>query len=263
MAEKKLRGVSEAFKKDGTKYYRTSITYKSKHISLGSYDSPFTANQAYWEGAILLTKKEMSIKDYNSDKILDYKKWIILINFRDNDIYITAPIYLYPNYFEYHLGPNNILKFSIDDLFYFSKKQIMQRGRHFFVADYGMQVNILNRYGIKNYGVEGRDFIFKNKDNMDFRYENIKILNRFHGVTSHTFKSGTKYTARIHINGNYTIGKYSSEIEAAIAYNKAIDILKTRGLNKNFTPNYIEELAPSEYANIYSNVKISEKILNY
>lgn len=263
MANNNLRGVYPAAKKDGTVYYRASITHQGKHISLGSYDSPFDAHAAYWEGAILLTKKDLTVKDYNPDRILSYRKWVILTNFRDNNMYITAPIYLYPTYFEYHLGPNNILKFSIDDLFYYSKKQIMQRGRHFFVSEYGMQVNILNRYGIKNYGVEGRDFIFINGDNLDFRYNNIKIINHYHGVTSKMLKSGMKYTARIHILGNYTIGRYPTEIEAAIAFNKAIDILKANGVKKNFTPNYIEELPAKEYAEIYSKVKIASKILNY
>lgn len=36
----------------------------------------------------------------------------------------------------------------------------MRRGGHLFVADYGMQVNILNRYGIKNYAVKDKDYIF-------------------------------------------------------------------------------------------------------
>ncbi|MCR4989504.1 MAG: hypothetical protein K6A38_01390 [Lachnospiraceae bacterium] len=263
MANANLRGVSTAVKKDGTTYYRSSITHQNKHISLGSYDSPFDAHQAYWEAAILLTKKDMSISDYNPDRMLDYRKWVILVNFRDNDLYITAPIYLRPNYFEYHLSPGNVLKFSTDDLFYYSKKQIMQRGRHFFVADYGMQVNILNRYGIKNYAVEGRDFIFKNGDNMDFRYDNIKIINSYHGVTSKMTKNGMRYTARIHIIGNYTIGRYYSEAEAAIAYNKAIDILKSKGVNKKFSQNYLADIPASEYARIYSEIKISKKVLNF
>ena len=34
----------------------------------------------------------------------------------------------------------------------------------------------------------------------------------------------------------------------AIAYNKAIDILKKKGVNKSYTPNYIDGLSPSTYA---------------
>lgn len=263
MNTKKMRGVYPSTKKDGTVYYRASITHKNKHISLGSYDTPQEANQAYWEGGILLNNPSWGISSYNENRIIDYRKWVVLCNFRDNNIYLTAPIYLYNNYFEYHIDPGSILKFSKDDLFYYSQKQIMQRGRHFFVADYGMQVNILNRYGIKNYAVPGRDYIFKNGDENDFRYDNIKIINSYNGVTSKMTKSGMKYTARIHIVGNYTIGRYTSETEAAIAYNKAIDILKNKGVKKAFTPNYINDLSGSQYAEIYSHVSISPKILNY
>lgn len=263
MSKQNLRGVYPATKKDGTVYYRASITHQNKHISLGSYDTPGEAHAAYWEGAILLTKKDMGLDSFGPNRILEYKKWVTLINFRDNNIYLNAPIYLRPNYFEYHLSPTDILKFSTDDLFYYSNKQIMKRGRHFFVADYGMQVNIANKYGIKNYAVQGRDYIFKNGDDLDFRYQNIKIINHYRGVTSKMTKRGMKYTSRIHIIGNYTIGSYTTEEAAAIAYNKAIDILKAKGVKKNFTPNYLEDLPASKYAEIYSTVKISSKIENF
>ena len=34
-----LPGVYKTNKKDGTLYYRASINYKGKHISLGSFDN--------------------------------------------------------------------------------------------------------------------------------------------------------------------------------------------------------------------------------
>ncbi len=139
----------------------------------------------------------------------------------------------------------------------------MVRGRHFFVSDYGMQVNILNRYGIKNYAVKDRDYRFVNDDDLDFRYDNIEIFNIYHGVTRKNTKKGIRYVAKIHIKGNYTIGIYESDIEAAIAYNKAIDLLKKAGVNKNFSVNYLENLSPSAYADIYSKLHISSKITNY
>jgi hypothetical protein len=52
-------------------------------------------------------------------------------------------------------------------------------------------------------------------------------------------------------------------VEAAIAYNKAIDILKKNGVKKNYTPNYIEGISPSVYADIYSRLKVSDKVRNY
>lgn len=261
--EKKLPGVYPAEKKDGTTYYRSSITFQRKHISLGSYDTASMACGAYLEATEILKDSALSLHDYSTLRILPFEKWVTLINFRDNHLYFATPIYLYKKYFEYFLSPKESLKFDLDDLFYYSTRKIMKRGRHFFVADYGMQVNIANRYGIKNYAVHGKDYRFVNGDNLDFRYENIQIMNIYHGVSRLENKKGTFYVAKIHLNGNYTIGKYSTETEAAIAYNKAIDIVKKAGVTKNFVPNYLEGLSPSSYADIYSKLPVSDKILNY
>lgn len=114
----------------------------------------------------------------------------------------------------------------------------MKRGGHYFVADFGMQVNILNRYGIKNYAVPGRDYRFENGDTTDFRRENLIILNRYHGVSYEKEKG--LYLSKIHVRGNYVIGRYTTMEEAAIAYNKAVDILKKAGCPKAFVPNYVE-----------------------
>lgn len=258
-----LPGVFTAKKKDGTIYYRSSITYRKKHISLGGYETAPIAYAAYLEAVSVLSDDEITLAEHTPLRVLPFGKWVSLINFRDNNLYFSTPIYLYKNYFEYLLSPDYILKFDLDDMFYYSSHKIMRRGRHFFVADYGMQVNIANRYGIKNYAVEGRDYCFVNGDNLDFRYENIKIFNKYHGVTRRQTKKKSWYVAKIHIRGNYTIGKYDTEIEAAIAYNKAIDLLKKAGVSKNFVPNYLENLSPSAYADIYSELKISPKIVNY
>lgn len=260
----KLPGVYECKQKNGTLRYRSSITYQNKHISLGSYTSPGTAYLAYQEAQQLLSDSSFTLTSYHAeDSALPFEKWVVLINFRDNGLYFSNPIYLRQKYFEYYLSPNTILYFDRDDLFYYSSHKLMRRGRHFFVADYGMQINIVNRYGIKNYAVENRDYRFINGNSLDFRYENIEILNPYHGVRIRNTDKGIRYAAVIHINGNYTIGTYHQDIEAAIAYNKAIDILKKNGVNKNFTPNYLENLSPSAYANIYSGLKISSRIQNY
>lgn len=256
-------GVFETQKKNGTIYYRSSITHQQKHISLGGYETATLAYAAYLEAASILTNNELSLQSYSSLRVLPHEKWTCLTNFRDNHIYFSTPIYIRKNFFEYYLSPDTILKFDIDDLFYYSSHKIMCRGHHFFVADYGMQVNIRNRYGIKNYAVEGKDFCFINGDNTDFRYENIEIHNSYHGVSLRKTKQGLKYISQIHIRGNYKIGYYSSAIEAAIAYNKAIDLLNKAGIKKNFTPNYLDNLSPSAYADIYSKLPISAKIMNY
>lgn len=258
-----LPGVFTAQKKDGSIYYRSSITYKRKHISLGSYPTAAMAYAAYLEATSLIFDNTLTLADHSIHRVLSFGKWVSLLNFRDNDIYFSTPIYTCKKYFKYYLSPAEVFKFDFDDLFYYSSHKIMKRGRHFFVADYGMQVNIVNRYGIKNYAVAGRDYRFVNGDNMDFRYENIEIYNTYHGVSKRRTPSGIVYVAKIHINGNYTIGSYSSSIEAAIAYNKAVDILKKAGISKNFSQNYIENLSPSTYADLYSKLSISPKIAAY
>lgn len=258
-----MKGVFEAKKKDGTIYYRASITYRRKHISLGGFATMSAANAAYLEADRLLNHDKSSINQYQDTSPLPFEKWVVLINFRDNGIYFGTPIYARAKFFYYYLSPTDVLKFDIDDLFYYSSHKIMKRDGHLFVADYGMQVNILNRYGIRSFAVAGKDYLFLNDDDTDFRHENLAIINRYQGVAEITYKGKKRYRARINIPGYYVIGHYHSEIDAAIAYNKAIDILKKRGVKKNYTPNYIDGLSPSVYADIYSHLKISDKILNY
>lgn len=71
------------------------------------------------------------------------------------------------------------------------------------------------------------------------------------------------FKAKIHIKGDFVIGYYQTETEAAIAYNKAIDILKKAGVKKQYTPNYMENVSPSRYADLYNDLVISPKILFY
>ena len=165
--------------------------------------------------------------------------------------------------FYYHMSPSKTLKFDLDDLFYFSSHKIMCRGNHYFVSDYGMQVNLASRFGIKNYAVEGRDYRFLNGDPTDFRRENLEIINRYQGVRKAIKNGQPEFTARIHVRGNILIGRYATEEEAAIAYNKAIDILKRNGYTREFTPNYIEGMSPSRYADLYTEVQISKRIQCY
>lgn len=258
-----LPGVYEAYHKDGSQYFRSNITYKNKHISLGSYDSEAAAHQAYRVASSILTDKSSIEQSYYMTYALPFDKIVTLINFRDNNMYISTPIYLRKNYFSYYLSINNELKFDIDDLFYYSSHKIMQRRGHLFVNDYGMQVTIQSRYGIKSHAVEGRDYVFVNGDPTDFRYSNLLIINHYHGVYRISTKFGYKYKTKIHINGNYTIGTYSSEERAAIAYNKAVDLAKAAGITKNFPENYIETMSGKDYADTYTKVKISSKYISY
>lgn len=258
-----LPGVFPARKKDGTVFYRSSLTYGGRHISLGSYHAPEQAHMAYMEGRAILTDSALQVLDYKKEATLSFDKWVSLINYRDNNIYFHSPIYVGKKQFSYYLNPSLVLKFDMDDLFYYSSHGIMKRGNHYFVADYGLQVNILNRYGIRSYSVLNRDYRFINGDATDFRRQNIEIINPFYGVQKAQKNGQYVYTARIHIRGNYVIGTYETDLEAAIAYNKAVDILKQKGLEKNFPTNYIDQISPSLYADIYSRVQISKKIIDY
>jgi hypothetical protein len=259
-----LPGVYEAAKKDGTLYYRSGINFKGKHISLGSYATEEEASAAYFEADSIL--KTDSFKIYalhHKDGILPFEKSVMLVNFRDNGIYFKTPIYLRKGYFSYFLDHDTELKFDIDDLFYYSSRKIQRRQGHLFVSDYGMQYSILSRYGIRPYAVSGRDYTFANGDEHDFRYSNIIIKSHYHGVEQFQKNGKIYYKAIIHINGNYIIGTYGSEEKAAIAYNKAADLAKSAGIDKAFPANYITDISPREYADIYTKTKLSHKYLGY
>lgn len=254
-------GVYRAQRKDSTIYYRSSITYKNKHISLGSYPCQDLAHEAYKMASQVLYNNIYTIEKYHKGhNSLSFHKWVVLINYRDNGVYIKNPIYMKNRYFIYYMNREKILKFDVDDLFYYSTHKIMCRGGHLFVSDYGMQVNILSRYGIKNYAVAGRDYRFVNGDDTDYRYGNIEIINKYHGVSRIEKKGHVMYTTKIHVNGDTIVGRYSSEIEAAIAYNKAANLLLEQGVRKNFIENYIYEVNEIEYARIYHRIRISKNI---
>ena len=55
-----LTGVYLATKKDKTVYYRSNITHKGRHISLGSFPTEVQAHQAYiinfWQSAFSIEK---------------------------------------------------------------------------------------------------------------------------------------------------------------------------------------------------------------
>ncbi len=258
-----LPGSFQAARKDGTIYYRSSITYKNKHISLGSFACETDAHMAYLQANEIINHLQLTIDSFPKDSALSFEKWVILINYRDNNMYFGTPIYVRPKFFYYYLTKNIRLTFDIDDLFFYSSHKISRRGGHLFVADYGMQLTINSRYGIKNYAVLDKDYRFINGDIHDYRYENIEILNPYHGVSFSPKRKKKKYNAVLHLHGNFTIGHYETALEAAVAYNKAIDIVVKNGCSKNFTPNYMEGISPLTYAEIYSKVKISEKLLNY
>ena len=169
----------------------------------------------------------------------------------------------YCGYFSYFLKDFGELKFDNDDLFYYSSHRILLHDGHLYVNDYGMQYGILARYGIKNFAVAGKDYTFANGDETDYRYSNIIVINRYHGVTRIEKQGRYLYEVRLHINGEYLIGRFDSEEEAAVAYNKAADTAKSVGVKKEFIQNYVLEYTPREYAHIYTEIKLPTKFLTY
>ena len=261
--KQRLTGVFTAKHKDGSIYFRASLTYRNKRISLGSYDTELEAHETYLCARNLIKDVSIRLDDYEPASPLSFLKWVSLINFRDNGIYFNTPIYIRPRFFYYYFAPSDFFIFDLDDLFYYSSRKISRRGGHYFVADYGMQVNIMSRYGIKNYAVENKDYRFINGSRNDLRYENIEILNRYNGVRIVQEKGQTRYQVKIHVKGNVTVGTYATETEAAIAYNKAIDLLKKAGVDKAYAPNYMEGMSPAAYADLYSAIKVSSRLYNY
>ena len=258
-----LAGVYIATKKDHRIYYRSSLTYRSKHISLGSFASETEAHTAYL-AALQLLESDVSVDDaFLTPSLLSFEKIVMLINFRDNNMYIPNPIYLRKNYFSYYLATDRELKFDIDDLFYYSSHKILKRQGHLYVNDYGMQITLLSRYGIKSHAVCDRDYRFVNGDKNDFRYSNIEVINPYFGVMRYMKNGMYRYRVRLHINGNHTIGTYRDETRAAIAYNKSVDLAHQAGIDKKYPENYIEDLSAKDYAEIYTKVKISKKYLEY
>ncbi|MBO4902630.1 MAG: hypothetical protein J5518_07545 [Lachnospiraceae bacterium] len=253
-------GVYKTSKKNGEIYYRSSFTFRNKHISLGSFPKEAQANRAYRE-AKKLADSSLTILDYQEEKYkLPFEKYVSIVNFRDNGVYFANPIYLRKRYFEYYFSKTLCYKFDIDDLFYFAGHKISRRGNHLFVADYGMQVNFLHRYGIKSHAVADRDYRFINGDPTDFRYENIEIINPYYGVQMIRKDGDVRYKSTILINGTYVIGYYDTPELAAIAYNKAVDRLSKRPGHREYRQNYIESLTPREYADLYGQIRISNRL---
>lgn len=258
------KGIFSTKKADGSIYYRSSIHRKGKKISLGSFENEEHARAAYKEAVAIFKDKSITLFNYKEYVFhLSDDKVICVLNYRDNGLYFKTPIYLRPGFFSYFLKNVGELKFDNEDLFYYGSHTIMKRGGHLFVNDYGSQYSLISRYGIKPYAVCGRDYKFVNEDPLDFRYENIFIINKYQGVRKHSLIKKEVYSVRIHINGEYNLGRFPNEHKAAICYNKAADLALEAGIKKDFMKNYIEELSASDYKAIYEEIILPEKYLDY
>ena len=91
-------GVFSAQKKDGTVYFRSSITYHGKHISLGSFSTEQKAHDAYCLASNLLFFNSKETCSYQPEDYLDhgtavtFSKWVMLLNFKANNVYCRNPI---------------------------------------------------------------------------------------------------------------------------------------------------------------------------
>lgn len=256
-------GIYEAIKKDGTKYYRASITYRNKHISLGSSDDYETALLCYQTATEILRNKKYKLNDYLiSDMAIDFEKWVILLNFRDNGLYFKTPIYLSKHYFTYYLSQQIELIFDVDDLFFYSTHKIFMRGNYLFVNDYGMQMNIMSRFGVRNHASLGKDYTFIDENPHNLRYENINIINPYLGVEKIIKNGKHYYKSKIHINGYLTIGYFKSNHKAAVAYNKAVDFLKRYVKNsKDYSKNFIEGIPQEEIDYYYVSIQLPQSLI--
>ncbi|MCR4587668.1 MAG: hypothetical protein K5682_04600 [Lachnospiraceae bacterium] len=255
-----MPGVYRTKKKNGQVYYRTSITYRGKHISLGSFSTEKKAGRCYEEARELINSKTLEISDYNGKYAIPFDKWVSILNFKVNNLYSSNPIFIRKRFFFYYLTPKKVLTFDMDDLFYFSSHKIMERGKHLFVDDFGVQTSLQSRFHIQPYAVEGKDYVFRNGDNLDYRYENLEIINPYFGVRKEMKGVQTAYRVTLHERSTLLVGVYEDLTTAAIAYNKAVDILKKNGCTKEFQENFLEGISPSVYADIYSKVKIRKSI---
>ena len=77
---------------------------------------------------------------------------------------------------------------------------------------------------------------------------------------SQTVKTDGPFQSRIHINGDFIIGTYGTEYEAAIAYNKAADMLEPV-FPVSYTRNYIEDIS---HTHVHMRIgKISKRVIEY
>lgn len=241
--------------------YKVYFLYEKKKIYLGLYASHEDAQLALKQALEIMQAPFGNLDFMHS--IIDYKKIISLCNFRDHKVYIKNPIYLMNHYFYYYLSKDIILTFDMKDLLFFSTYKINKRGNYLYTQDSISQQSLLNRFGILNHSVPGKDYIFKNGNPYDFRRENLEIINSYKGVSKKVKDDKTFYVASIYTTQPLVLGHYDSEIEAAIAYNKAIDFLTTTYSScRDYIPNTIPFLTKAEYHAIYDRIKLSPRLKN-
>lgn len=254
-------GTFLATKKNGEITCRSSIYYKKKHISLGTFSTEEEARKAYLEAEeILHGTAPIRLEDHTPSAALSFSKWVMLVTLRDTGRYYRTPISPRADFFYYYVSRGLRLRFDPEDLTFFATHKITQRGRGFFVTVDGRQVPLLSLFGIHAHAVAGRDYEFLDGNARNLRRGNIRILNPYHGVRKEFRKGMPVYAARIHVNGDLLIGRYSTEEEAAIAYNKAADLLGEQGCPIHYPRNVVAGMEEFDLERIYHLVKVAEKV---
>lgn len=242
----------------GKTTFKVYFVYNNQKIYLGTYPTEEAALAILAEAEDIMQALPGTINF--TPYTLNYKKVICLCNFRDHNKYIKNPIYIHQTYFHYYLTKSCILVFDNKDLLYFSTYKIYKRGNYLYTQDSISQKNILSRFGIPNHSVPGKDYIFKNNNPYDFRQSNLEIINSYKGVTKKVQNNSCIYVTSIYTDTNIVVGHYHTEAEAAIAYNKAIDLLYKQGNNKEYIYNVIPFITQDEYNKIYNTLFISPRI---
>ncbi len=244
---------------NGLLAYKLYFIYRGRKLYLGTYKSESLANEALKE-AEYIVESTLGPLQYTPHAI-PFKKYISLCNFRDNKVYIKNPIYIYHDYFCYFLSPTSHFTFDMKELMFFSSYKIFKRGNYIYTQDNVAQQSILSRFSIPPHAVLGVDYYFKNGNIYDFRSTNLEIHNGYKGVSKEVRNHKTFYSSRIFVEHTLVIGHYLSELEAAVAYNKAIDVLQTKGPTRDYIKNEFPYLTLSEYQEIYNRISISPSIV--
>ena len=90
-----LPGVFQAQKKDGTIYFRSSFTFKNKHISLGSYPNELQASRAYREACLIMSDCSYTPdSDFHSFNLYFSKKSAIFPQTEDSSSNSSAVMFV-------------------------------------------------------------------------------------------------------------------------------------------------------------------------
>ncbi|MGL4798730.1 MAG: hypothetical protein ACRCWY_04925 [Cellulosilyticaceae bacterium] len=238
--------------------YRVYYMYQSKKIYIGLYETEKDAQDAY---ALVdtLMQGNFSLDDYPHSPLLSYQKFISLANFKNNGKYFNTPIYIEPPHFKYFLDEQLYLLFDMRDLLFIANYRIHLKGNYLYLTIGIRQENLLKRFGIPNHATYGTDYICLNGNRYDLRRSNLSILNHYHGVQVEQRYNVTTYVTRIFLKTYLVVGHYETEMLAAIAYNKAVDLVASTS-SSTYEKNEFPFLTRHEYTQLYEKLRVSKRL---